>query len=309
MPKVLRDLSPGCRVVVRYRHNRPDDGPPLSDAVGELIEVGATHLRLTTRRGEVAIALEDVVTARQVEASRAAILRLEDVAALGWQAREVVRHQGWLLRADAGWTGRANSAIQLESSQHPLDEHLQFIEGFYRDRNLRPMISCPLPARQILDDELGRRGWTERVTAVVMTERLAGRPPEGADVELLAEPTDVWLALYHYRDQPLPPAARSVLARHERVRFAQLTSGGEVVAVARGVVDEHWLGISAVEVHDAHRRRGHARQLLHALEAWGMTEGATHAYLQVEQDNAAAIALYARAGFSEHHRYRYRVAP
>ena len=48
--------------------------------------------------------------------------------------------------------------------------------------------------------------------------------------------------------------------------------------------------------------------ILGALARWGSAVGADRAYLQVEADNHAALALYAGAGFRLNHRYRYRVA-
>ena len=75
---------------------------------------------------------------------------------------------------------------------------------------------------------------------------------------------------------------------------------GEVVfatiagaAVGRAAVTEapdgtRWVGLSAVQVVETQRRRGHARTLCAALLAWGAERGATRAYVQVLADNAAA---------------------
>ena len=46
-----------------------------------------------------------------------------------------------------------------------------------------------------------------------------------------------------------------------------------------------------------------------ALLGWGAAQGAGRCYLQVESDNAPALALYASLGFTRHHRYRNRFAP
>lgn len=304
-------MSPGSRVVVRYRRDPHSAGPPLTDVVGELIDSDASVVRVATASGEVVIAVASIVAARRVEASRAAILRLEEVAALGWRARDVVEHEGWLLRADSGWTGRANSAIQLRTHDRPLDDHLEVVTEFYESRGLTPVISVPLPARELLDRELDRRGWGLRTPAIVMTRQVRSRPrPDAGEtaVDLDPTPSPGWLEAYHYRGGTLPPEAEALLTRHDCVRFARIEHGGKVVAIARGAVDRHWLGLTAVEVDPAHRRRGHATALLNALTEWAATEGATHCYLQTEQENVAAVALYAGQGFSEHHRYQYRVA-
>ena len=81
---------------------------------------------------------------------------------------------------------------------------------------------------------------------------------------------------------------------------------GQIVAIARGVTDDGWLGLSAIEVAPTHRRQGLAAALISSLSTWAAQRGATRTYLQVERTNAAAIALYRRLGFWEHHTYVYR---
>jgi ribosomal protein S18 acetylase RimI-like enzyme len=57
------------------------------------------------------------------------------------------------------------------------------------------------------------------------------------------------------------------------------------------------------------RRRGIASHVVHALTTWAVEHGARRLYLQVESTNAAAHALYGRAGFTRSHGYHYRTAP
>ena len=45
------------------------------------------------------------------------------------------------------------------------------------------------------------------------------------------------------------------------------------------------------------------------LGAWATDRGGPSCTLQVVASNAPALALYDRLGFSEHHRYHYRLAP
>ncbi|CAA9415697.1 MAG: hypothetical protein AVDCRST_MAG35-1693, partial [uncultured Quadrisphaera sp.] len=48
-----------------------------------------------------------------------------------------------------------------------------------------------------------------------------------------------------------------------------------------------------------------ASALAAALLRWGAGLGAEAAHVQVLDDDAPARALWARAGFTDHHRYRY----
>ncbi len=82
-----------------------------------------------------------------------------------------------------------------------------------------------------------------------------------------------------------------------------------LAAVARGVVVDRWLCVTAVTVADEHRRRGLTTAVMAALAGWARDRGAAACVLQVVASNAPAMALYDRLGFTEHHRYHYRLAP
>ena len=45
------------------------------------------------------------------------------------------------------------------------------------------------------------------------------------------------------------------------------------------------------------------------IAARAAESGAPDVYLQVADENQAALALYDRIGFAPHHRYHYRLAP
>ena len=87
------------------------------------------------------------------------------------------------------------------------------------------------------------------------------------------------------------------------------TNGRPAVAVARGAVDDDWLGVMAVEVAPDYRRQGLARAVTAGLWDWGRAQGAARSYLQVLVDNAPAVALYERLGYWVHHDYHYRTDP
>ncbi len=255
-------------------------------------------------------------TAGSLIAMALSIAELEGVAALGWRAPEEAPLGGWSLRAAAGFTGRANSALAVGDPGLPLADALTRVCDWYAARGLPPMIAIPHPLGPPCDSHvdrfLGQRGWGVRSgPAVVMTAAtagVAGRAP-AAGAELRPEPDQAWLGLYHgYRGQ-LPPVARRLLLSAPFQAFASIRRGGAIVAIGRVAVAAGWGGLSAVAVHPGHRRTGLATAITAALAGVAAREGAAGLYLQVEEDNTAAMALYARAGFTGHHRYHYRVAP
>ena len=91
--------------------------------------------------------------------------------------------------------------------------------------------------------------------------------------------------------------------------FAFAHEGGEPVAGGFCVVDGDLAGIFQLVTHAARRRQGFGRAVLDRLAGWGAAMGASRLYLQVEDDNAAALALYRSAGFERAYGYCYMMAP
>ena len=245
---------------------------------------------------------------------------LEQRAAQGWRAPDEEQLGDWLLRAAGGFTGRANSALAAGDPGMPPDRAADVVRGWYHARRLPAMIAIPYPAARpdavALDRLLAERDWTVRPrTATVMTARgdqvLAGPGPEPrVAVEVAAEPDEAWLARYHFRGQQARPAvALRVLTSAPWQAFASIRAGGQVIAIGRVAVAAGWAGLTAIEVDPAYRRRGLARTVTRALAAEAGARGVTRLYLQVEDDNPAARALYRGIGFTDHHDYHYRVAP
>ena len=75
-----------------------------------------------------------------------------------------------------------------------------------------------------------------------------------------------------------------------------------------GIADAgDWAGLTAVEVHPRHRRRGLGRAITATLAALAADRGIAGLYLQVEDANAPARAMYSAVGFTDHHGYHYRI--
>ncbi|BEP12110.1 GNAT family N-acetyltransferase [Acidothermaceae bacterium B102] len=304
----------GERVMVRYAHG--GDGPPLTDAVGNLLSWSGGVLQVATRRGLVDVAEAALVAGKVVplprvaRAADASVADLQRLSALSWRPLETARLGGWRLRAGAGFTGRANSVLPLGDPGLPLDDAIAHVMEWYGQRGIRPRFQLPQPITAALTDELVVRGWsTDDVTEVMVGDVGAALAlSQGADlppVDVADAPSDGWLSRYHYRGGQLPADALRVLTNHEGAGFASVVEDGATVAIARATVDERWLCVQAVEVDASARRRGLGRHVMGGVLQWGQDNGARHVHLQVMASNEPAHALYDRLGFSPHHRYHY----
>ena len=236
---------------------------------------------------------------------------LELISAASWRGLEREHLGDWLLRAGGGFTGRANSVLVVGDPPVGLDDAVAAVTRWYADRGLRPRAQVPLPGAEAADAAFAAAGWSRDEDVLVLTAPLTGWPAATVEVELAGEPDEAWLTGYRYRGSALPPVAQDVLVAADDPVFAavRLDPSPAPAAVARGVVVDGWLVVTAVTVDERHRRRGLATAVMSALGSWAAERGGHSCVLQVVAANAPALALYDRLGFAEHHRYHYRLAP
>jgi N-acetylglutamate synthase len=236
---------------------------------------------------------------------------LERAAALHWQAPETEPLGEWLLRAAAGFTGRANSALPAGDPGLPLPEAVTAVEDWYRRRDLRPMIVLPQGAGpEPLPAYLAERAWVPRPgPAFVMTADVGAISASSVHVDFAPEPDRAFLGLYRYRGQDLPPIARTLMMSAPWQAFGTICRDGRTVACGRISVAGDLGVLTAVEVEKACRRQGLGAAITSALAAVAAGQGARRILLQVETSNAPARALYLRCGFRDSHRYHYMLAP
>jgi hypothetical protein len=153
---------------------------------------------------------------------------LERAAARHWQAPDTEPLGEWRLRAAAGFTGRANSALPLGDPGCPVPAAVTAVEQWYRRRDLRPMIVLPRgTGPDQLENHLNERRWLPRSgPAFVMLADIAALPASPADVEFAPEPDEAFLRLYRYRGQELPPIARTLLMSAPWQAFGRIRRDG-----------------------------------------------------------------------------------
>ncbi|MFF0538098.1 GNAT family N-acetyltransferase [Streptomyces coelicoflavus] len=310
----------GKRVSVRRLSEPGVAGEKFTDTVGVLTSWTDGVLLITRKSGECVRVAESALVAGKVVPSAPARRRgpatsyeeLARVAARAWRPVESERLGGWELRAAGGFTRRANSVLPLGDPGLPLDEALTAVRRWYGERGLPAYVQTATGAegtQELLCAELERRGWVREVTAEVWTGGLApvADLAEGTGVVLSREADEAWLARYGRKG--VSDVALRVLGSGPSVWFATVPGADDPAAIGRCVVDGRWASFAAVEVDPARRRRGLATAVMAALARRALDEGASAAWLQVETDNAAARALYARMGFAAHHAYHHYREP
>ncbi len=93
------------------------------------------------------------------------------------------------------------------------------------------------------------------------------------------------------------------------MRPVAVLESGVPMATGLAIYEDAHVGLFDVVTREGARRRGFARTIVAALLRWGRERGARQAYLQVEEGNAPALALYGGFGFAPAYRYWYRGRP
>jgi GNAT superfamily N-acetyltransferase len=96
-----------------------------------------------------------------------------------------------------------------------------------------------------------------------------------------------------------PLAVQGVVARID----------GRTVASGQVTREDSLAGLYDMVTTQAMRGRGIATSIVAVLLTWARERGATQAYLQVNEDNAAALAVYRKFGFRTVYAYHYRARP
>jgi ribosomal protein S18 acetylase RimI-like enzyme len=106
---------------------------------------------------------------------------------------------------------------------------------------------------------------------------------------------------------------RRLLDRQELLHLAGcgmlIRRRGKPVAWGMAQIEDGWVGLYNVETRPECRRTGLGRCIVAELLTWAARHGAAASYLQVTEDNAAAIGLYRSLRFAEAYRYWYRALP
>jgi ribosomal protein S18 acetylase RimI-like enzyme len=247
------------------------------------------------------------------------VLAIERVAFGAWPAAEVVEQGGWRLRFNHGVTHRGNSVWPGPGpGGGALGERIEAAERFYAARRLPACFQLsPAADPPGLDAALAERGYEIEAPVLVQTapgdvveKALRAATRAGASASCVDALDEDWFAISGRRGRFEGAATevyRGLLGRLAgRAGFALVREQREPVAVGLCVVDPPRAGVFSMLTLPDRRGRGLGAAVLGAIARFARERGAGELYLQVEEENAAARSLYARAGFVTRYRYHYR---
>ncbi|MGE0357517.1 MAG: GNAT family N-acetyltransferase [Burkholderiales bacterium] len=223
-------------------------------------------------------------------------------------------YDGWLLRFSPGKAKRARSVNALYPSRLPLGEKIAHCERVYGERGLPPIYRLSmhtLPGE--LDSRLAELGYDAFGSTEVQAADLDAPAGSLAGPEAACPRLEEWFDMVGELRGSAIAQRGAHLARLSALPLemhpAAILEGGVAVAVGLAILEDGHVGLFDVVTREGQRRRGLARAMVKALLRWGLERGARSAYLQVEADNAPALALYKGFGFELAYRYWYRGRP
>ena len=218
---------------------------------------------------------------------------------------------GWLLPMNVGTVGRAISAVPLE---HVFEQDalvlVAQIEARYSANGFKAAFRLPdVVSFDPLRVHLAKVGYhLEQPTLVQEASAALMRTIAGKlTAEVADKPDAAWAALFLGEGfDPVDGAQRvKLLSRAAGAAFASVRNHSVTVAGGAGNFSHGWASVHGMRTALAHREQGLAKQVLASLAQTALDRGYEKVFLQVEEENAAAQALYSKAGFKTAWRYAY----
>jgi len=243
--------------------------------------------------------------------------RIEEAGLNALQTQRQLFYDGWLLRLSAGKAKRARSVNAYFGSTLALAHKIDHCERIYLQHGLAPLFRMtPFDRPPELESALAARGYEAFDETLVQAARFDEAPaiPEAPeDLEVVSLGVDAFVeAVGELRGSP----ASQRDAHRERLhnsplekRCVAIRSSGRVLCTAQVAIEGELVGVYDVATAEDSRGRGHATLACRSLLSWAWQHGANIAYLQVNEDNLPAIAIYRKLGFATVYAYHYRGPP
>lgn len=239
---------------------------------------------------------------------------------------------GWLVAVDDGVVFRARCATPLWHDT-ACAEAIDAVVARYQAAGQPPCLRVPDTERlHAVHAQLTQRGWAGASPTLVQVADASdvlsavpwapavrtGASSDAAAAALRwdAQPDDAWCAVF-LGDAVGPgdvaegvsaaeAASRTAILRRARhACYASVVVDGQTVATGMGSFSEGWASVHGMRTRASYRGQGRATAILRRIAQEAVQRGLPQLFLQVEQSNTGAQALYRRLGFRDLWTYRY----
>ncbi|QGQ96712.1 GNAT family N-acetyltransferase [Paenibacillus psychroresistens] len=243
------------------------------------------------------------------------IVKLEQMAANSWPAPTQQAFEHWILRAGTGITMRANSVLttgSLPIVQSWMDE----ITAFYAALSLPLRFHISAATDPDVDLDLEKHGLIiQSPSAVyqaacnqVLSNPIPANPLLRVQINNSLE--DEWLEDFLRLEQhpyERKPAYTQIFSGIKlKICYLRIYQNEELVGLGSAVLEDGWAGLGNIITAANYRNKGIGTSIVQELAQWSRLNGANQLYLQVMQNNKAALNLYTRLGFTHVYDYHYR---
>ncbi|WP_416357481.1 GNAT family N-acetyltransferase [Aureimonas phyllosphaerae] len=244
------------------------------------------------------------------------VRRLEAAGFRAWPASSTFYDGTWAVRVTTSFPAkRLNSVNPLDPADDAeIEARIERAEARFAAVG-RPLVfrQSPLAPPRLIR-HLDEAGWSSFGESIVYTADLASLDLAEAIDRIPLQDARRYLEAslaVHRRPPALREGLEAVLAsiRPPAAYFVRENDEGRPIAVALAISDNDLAGILDVAVDSGYRRQGIGIDLVATALRHTAHKGARTGWLQVEAENAAGRALYARLGFTEAYRYVYRAPP
>lgn len=240
------------------------------------------------------------------------VWQVERTCLNGWPALKQVWLDDWLLRFAGGVSRRSNSATPLTMTTRDVGRTITQTQALFADQGRPAFFRIPSFIDQAIDRRLEQLGYGIEGESITLYGELDQTSAELDDhVALWGGPSREWrVAMAAHQGQSDDDAdtyRRIVEALAIPAAFVGYRTEDGLASVGYGAIHNGILCFESIVTAPAYRGQGYGRRMLQTLLAWARAQHAVSVCIQVQADNASAIALYRGLGIDRQlYRYHYR---